>query len=137
MTTPNHEDPRIPLPDEELSQTRAEGELSLFEARRYEDDTRRRWDSRIFSIKLDYLNTISKLGLWSVRAVGVALLLVLLYMIYLVVVHYTAPGIGWLAAGELTRLENVYGRATNVAAPVMLMTNAWIIWWMSRTRRGG
>lgn len=137
MTALHPEERQIPHPDEESSQDQATREVSLFEGRQYEDDTRRQWDSRIFSIKLDYLNTVSKLGLLSVRAIGVALLLVVLYMICLVVIHYTAPGVGWLSSTELSRLESIYGRAAIVGAPVMLMTNAWIIWWMSRTRRGG
>ena len=110
MTTSHPEEHQIPHPEEESSQGRAARELSLFEDRQYEGDTRRRWDSRIFSIKsikLDYLNTVSKLGLWSARAVSLALLLVVLYMICLVVIHYTAPGIGWLSPVELSRLENV------------------------------
>ena len=136
MTTPRHEEHQIPHPEEESSQGRAEREFSLFEYRDYEDDTRRQWDRRIFRIKLDYLNTVSKLGLWFVKAVGVALILVVVYMICLVVVHYTMPNLGWLSTTDLSRLENIYGRTAIVGAPVMLMSNAWIIWWMSRTRRG-
>ena len=128
---------QIPSPEEGSGQDRAERESSLFQGRGYEDDTRQQWDRRIFRIKLDYLNTVARLGLWTVRAIGVALLLVLLYMICLVVIHYTAPGIGWLSPMELTRLENIYSRTAGVGIPVMLMSNAWIIWWMSRTRRGG
>ena len=69
MTVPHPEEPQIPHPEEESSQDRAARELSLFQGRRYEDDTRQRWDRRIFNIKLDYLDAVSKLGLWSVRAV--------------------------------------------------------------------
>ena len=137
MTTPHPEEHQIPRPEEEPSQGRTAREFSLFEGREYEDDTRLQWDRRIFSIKLDYLNAVSQIGLWFVIAFGAALLVVVLYMIYLVVIHYTAPSAGWLSPVELSRLEGVYGRAASVSAPVMLITNAWIIWWMSRTRRGG
>ena len=87
------------------------------------------------NLKLDYLNAVSGLGLVFLKFVGSVVLLIVLYMIGLVMVHYTAPNLGWLSPEELSRLENIYGRAAGVGAPIMLMTNAWIIWWMSRTRR--
>lgn len=136
MTTPVPEEHQIPYPKEGLAQGHATREVSLFGDRQYEDDTRRQWDNRIFNIKLDYLNTLSRLGRWAVRLVGLAMILVLLYAICLVVIHYTAPNFAWLSSDELSRLENTYGRAAGVGAPVVLMSNAWIIWWMSRTRRG-
>ena len=136
MTTPHPEEHQIPPPETEPTPSSATRESSLFEGRQYEDEARRRWDRRIFSIKLDFLNTVSGLALWSVRAVGLLLLLIVLYMICLVAIHYTVPSAGWLSPEDLVRLEGIYGRAANVGAPVMLMANAWIIWWMSRTRRG-
>ena len=137
MTIPSPEEHQIPQAEEESTQGRAVRESSLFEGRQYEDDTRRQWDNRIFNIKLDYLSTFSRLGRWAVRLVGIAMILVLLYLIYLAVIHYTASRFSWLSPEELTRVENIYGRVAGVSAPIMLMSNAWIIWWMSRTRRGG
>ena len=137
MTTPPPDPPHIPIPppDEDSAQGRALRELSLFEDRYYDRDTQRRWDRRVFDIKLDYLNTVSSLGLLSLRVVGGAMIFVVLYMMFLVLVHYTTSW-EWLSSEELSRLENIYGRVAGVAAPIMLISNAWIIWWMSRTRRG-
>ena len=136
MTIPPPDPPHIPPPDEDPDQGRARLEFSLFEDRDYEADTQRQWDRRIFAIKLDYLNTFSRLGRWAVRLVGGFMLIVVLYMIGLVVIHYTIPQWDWLSTEELGRLESIYGRAAGVGAPIMLISNAWIIWWMSRTRRG-
>ena len=135
MTTPQPEEHQIPHPETELSPGHASRESSLFEGRLYDDDTRQQWNRRIFRIKLNFLNAASSIGLWSVWAIGFLLLLVVLYMICLVVIHYTMPDIAWLTTEELGRLEKIYGRAAVVGAPVMLMTNAWIIWWMSQRNR--
>ena len=85
MTIPSPEEHQIPQAEEESTQGRAVRKSSLFEGRQYEDDTRRQWDNRIFNIKLDYLSTFSRLGRWAVRLVGIAMILVLLYLIYLAV----------------------------------------------------
>ena len=135
MSTSQPEEHQIPHTGTEPTTGRASRESSLFEVGQYEDEMRQQWDRRIFNIKLDFLNAASWLGLWSFRAVGVLLLLVLLYMICLFVIHYTMPDIAWLEDNELTRLEGMYGQATIVGAPVALMANAWIIWWMSQRNR--
>ena len=136
MTSSSIDEHRIPEPEGESPQSLASRELSSFEVRQYEDEIRRQWDTRIFTIKLDYLNVVSGLGLMFLRVLGIALLLIVLYLIVLILVHYTYPSESWLKPEELSRLENIYGRAAGVSAPIMLITNAWIIWWMSRTRRG-
>ena len=56
------------------------------------------------------------------------------YLVVFIVIHYTIPQLDWLEPGYLKRLEGLYSRLAVVATPVILVSNAWMIWWFSRPR---
>ena len=65
-------------------------------------------------------------------ACGVAVL----YLIVFLVVHYTIPQVDWAEPDQVTKLEGLYSKLALAAAPVALISNAWLIWWFSRPRFG-
>lgn len=49
------------------------------------------------------------------------------FFVYTFVIHYMIPTRGWLTPTELARLGEVYGNFTKVAAPIAMITNAWLV----------
>lgn len=130
--SPRGHRPRVPQVIQESESDEPEQESELYADSIYELDTQQQWDSRKFRIKMAFLGTLSSMALIFAVIGGVALFGIVGYLIALVLVHYTLPGIGWLEVEELERLEKVYTRLAIVAVPVMLMCNAWLIWIASR-----
>ena len=89
-----------------------------------------KWLDTIAGIRL---NVARLLALSGYLAIGLGGLLAC-YLIVFIVVHYTIPQLDWLGSDNLKRLEGFYSRLTLVATPVILVSNAWLIWWHSRPR---
>ena len=130
--SPRGQRPRVPRVIQESESAEPEQESQLYAGSIYEQDTQQRWDSSKFRIKMAFLATLSSMALIFAVIGGVALFGIVGYLITLVLVHYTLPGIGWLEVDELERLEKVYARLAVVSVPVVLMCNAWLIWMASR-----
>ena len=64
---------------------------------------------------------------------GVATAIVL-WLILIVLVHFTTPGIGWLDSNELATLGNLYSNSAQFVAPAALITNAWLVAYFSLRR---
>ena len=60
--------------------------------------------------------------------------LIVLYMIALVLIHYTFPSVAWLSEEQLGVLGNLYTKSVRFGVPFMLVSNAWLIWYASRSR---
>lgn len=81
------------------------------------------WSELTFSIKRWAIIAATIIAVLVV--VGLAALVV--WLVLVLVIHYTAPNLGWLKPEELTRLGIVYGNFAKVAAPIALLTNAWLV----------
>ena len=113
----------------EIRDAGSEVEEELYTDRTYRERSQRDWERRMSDVKLGFLDTFSQIG----RASALIAFLVVLYLGFLVLAHYTGPSyVRWLTESELSRLENFYSRAAAVAVPGMLMGNAWLIWMASR-----
>jgi surface polysaccharide O-acyltransferase-like enzyme len=122
----------IPRVLHESESDEAEREFELYADRTYELDTQQQLDRRKFRIKMAFLGTLSSMALVFAVIGGIVLFSIAGYLVALVLIHYTAPGLGWLKVEELNRLENGYASLAIVAVPVMLMGNGWLIWMASR-----
>ena len=75
-------------------------------------------------------------GLFATILVGLIVVAVsiVLWLIVIVVVHYTIPRIGWLTPAELTTLGKIYSNFTQFVAPAALISNAWLVAYFSIRR---
>ena len=101
----------------------------------YDSDERRRerwWAWLIFWIKALSAG-IGTLAIWIIIAALVGLAG---WLIAVFVIHYTLPAKGWLTPEALSVLTGGYRTFTAFAAPLALMTNAWLIAYITNWGRG-
>ena len=89
-----------------------------------------KWLDTTFGIRLRAVKLLALLGY---AFIGLGALLAI-YIIALVVVHYTIPQLEWLEPDRLRKLEGFYSTLATVGVPFVLISNAWLIWWFSRPR---
>ena len=75
-------------------------------------------------------------GLFVGITLLVTVLIVVLYLTWLGIIHYTAgEHRHWLTPEQLGLLENIYSSVARTTAPLMLLTNAWLVAYVFRTSR--
>ena len=87
------------------------------------DDQDYRWSALIFGIKFWLLIAATVLAI----SILLGLLALLVWLVYIFTIHYTAPDRAWLDSVQLGRLGAVYGNFAKFAAPTALITNAWLV----------
>ena len=103
------------------------------EARQTENlglDRQEELQDRIFRLQLSWLSNFSTLG----KMAAYLTFGLMVWLLVIVLVHYTSPWDGWLDPKELGQLWGFYGGIAKVVSPLMLMSNAWLIWSVSRPR---
>lgn len=69
-----------------------------------------------------------------VVAFGIMIAVIVAWFAYLVVIHYTAPKMGCLTPAELETLGGLYANVAKIVAPLALITNAWLVAYISIRR---
>ena len=128
-------DPRQPVPGERLIDLVEYNENNIpptpsYSRPHYDDpETRQkqsqnyRWSALVFEIKYWLIVGATIIAM----AVLLGILALVVWLVYVFVIHYTAPGRGWLEPEELYRLGTAYGNFAKFAAPTALITNAWLV----------
>ena len=112
-----------PTPNQEMIDFALEKARSQFQR----DET---WLDTIAGIRVNVARLLALLG-YLIIVLGA---LLIGYLVVFIVIHYTIPQLDWLGIDNLRRLEGFYSRVALVATPVILVSNAWLIWWYSRPR---
>ena len=99
-------------------------------AQRHEFRRQEIWKYVTYGIRLAAIVLPSFLGV----AFAIMLAVIVGWLAYLVVVHYTAPKMGWLTSDELKVLGGLYANAAKIVAPLALITNAWLVAYISIRR---
>ena len=102
----------------------------------YERD--KQWQDKILAVKMRVL------GIGGIVMLAIAILLaiiatlVLLYLVFLWLLDSTGPaGASWLSDEQRMGLGNLYSSVAEVAFPILVIVNAWLVWWASRRRGDG
>lgn len=97
-----------------------------------------KWSHLTFFIKCLLAAAIVVVGI-VVFAGILAIIALVAFFVYTFVIHYMVPTRGWLSPMELARLGEVYGNFAKIAAPIAMITNAWLVaqfgsrQWLRRT----
>lgn len=85
-------------------------------------------------IRSCFIVTFACIGWISAVALAGTALFVALLLIVIVVAHYLIPQWDWLKPEQLTVLGNWYAKSASFIAPVALITNAWLVAYISIKR---
>ena len=99
-------------------------------ARRHEFRRQEIWKYVVYGIRVAAVT----IPAFLVAAFVIMIAVILGWFAYLVVIHYTAPKMGWLTLAELTILGGLYANAAKIVAPLALITNAWLVAYISIRR---
>ena len=99
-------------------------------ARRHEFRRQEIWKYVVYGIRVAAI----VIPAFLITTFVIMLAVVVGWLAYLVVIHYTAPKMGWLTPEELQVLGGLYANAAKIVAPLALITNAWLVAYISLRR---